>query len=286
MALVVTDDKHYKNIANMIRENSDNNVLSVKPEQMASAIQEVADYKESLGLEQGRQEGYQEGKQAEYDAFWDAYQQNGNRTGYRYSFSSGWMPSIFNPKYKITLANSAYSGTGMFFLFGTGAGETFDWRTVADMIDVSGCTDASSMFNSAKINYIDVDLSNATNLFKCFTSEWQITGCTHISVKVSEKCINYNSTFDYCSELTHLFFKEGSVIAANMSVPSATKLVKESIESIIYALWDSASGKTLTLSLTAVKKAFETSPGANDGNISEEWLSLVASKSNWTISLV
>ena len=104
-------------------------------------------------------------------------------------------------------------------------------------------------------------------------------------MKVSEKCKEYTVAFNYCSELTHLIFKDGSNIAANINISSATKLVKESIESIIRALWDNASGRTLTLSLTAVKKAFETSSGANNGNTSEEWLALVASKSNWTITL-
>ena len=50
-------------------------------------------------------------------------------------------------------------------------------------------------------------------------------------------------------------------------------------------LTDTASGKTITFSKTAVNKAFETSAGANDGSTSAEWLALVGTKPNWTISL-
>ena len=50
-------------------------------------------------------------------------------------------------------------------------------------------------------------------------------------------------------------------------------------------LSDTASGKTLTLSLTAVNNAFETSAGAKDGSTSAEWTALVDAKTNWTITL-
>ena len=228
---------------------------------------------------------YDKGKQAEHDAFWDVYQQNGERTTYQNAFSCGWSTSLFKPKYLIKPGSGNYQAKEMFYWFGSGSEPPLDWRTVADKIDLSSVTDATSLFNSARINYIDVDLSNATTLWGCFNCEWQITGRTHLTLKVSEKCKEYTVAFGYCAELTHLFFMDGSKIAASVSVSSATGLVKDSIESIVSALWDGASGKTLTLSLTAVKKAFETSSGANDGNTSEEWLALVASKPNWTITL-
>lgn len=54
---------------------------------------------------------------------------------------------------------------------------------------------------------------------------------------------------------------------------------------IINGLNSEVTGQTLTLRLAAVKKAFETSEGANDGDTSETWNALVASKPNWTITL-
>ncbi len=59
----------------------------------------------------------------------------------------------------------------------------------------------------------------------------------------------------------------------------------ESIQSIFGGLNTEATGNTLTLRQVAVKKAFETSEGANDGDTSETWNALVASKPNWTITL-
>ena len=68
------------------------------------------------------------------------------------------------------------------------------------------------------------------------------------------------------------------VIGDTISFSDATKLSKASMENTISHLSDTASGKTLTLSKTAVNNAFGSSTGT-------EWLALVASKPNWTISL-
>ena len=65
-----------------------------------------------------------------------------------------------------------------------------------------------------------------------------------------------------------------------------TLLDKESLTSIINCLSDSTSGLTVTLSLTAVNKAFEITNGADNGSNSTEWLNLVNTRSNWTISLI
>ena len=225
-------------------------------------------------------EVYEAGKQAEYDAFWDIYQRNGTRANYHSAFAGeGWHKDTFKPKYLIA-PNAVWGAKNLFYHFGLGYTDVLDFREVAHWFDFTNVDDASNMFDSAKINHIEIDLSNkCTNLNGCFSCEWNKTGRTHITLKVSEKCTSYSSTFAYCGELTHLFFMDGSKIAGSMGVSTATGLVKESIESVIRALWDGASGKTLTLSKTAVINAFGSTT-------SQEWLNLVATKSNWTISLV
>ena len=230
------------------------------------------------GVDDGKATGYMEGKQAEYDAFWDIYQRNGTRTNYCYAFAGdGWCKDNFKPKYPI-VPSATWGAMGMFFHFGLGYSDVLDFREIAHWFDFSVVDRCSNLFNSAKINHIEIDLSNANNLDAAFGCDWSRTGRTHLTLKVSEKCTSYGSTFAYCGELTHLFFMEGSKIAAGVSVVSATALVKESIESVIAALWDGASGKTLTLSRTAVTNAF----GSTD---SDEWKNLIATKSNWTITL-
>jgi hypothetical protein len=62
----------------------------------------------------------------------------------------------------------------------------------------------------------------------------------------------------------------------NFNVHWSPKLSKASIESIINALSSTTSGLTVTISKTAKEAAFT----------SAEWSALIATKSNWTISLV
>ena len=49
---------------------------------------------------------------------------------------------------------------------------------------------------------------------------------------------------------------------------------------------DNVTGQAVSVKKDAVNIAFETSAGAGDGSTSAEWLALVATKTNWTISLV
>ena len=74
-------------------------------------------------------------------------------------------------------------------------------------------------------------------------------------------------------------------VKVSLDIKTATALSKETITNIVGCLSPSVSGKTLTLSQSAVDKAFETSAGANDGSTSAEWETLVAAHTNWTISL-
>lgn len=89
--------------------------------------------------------------------------------------------------------------------------------------------------------------------------------------------------FQNAPNLREMRFK-GSINTV-MNMTRNTKLSKNSILSLIPCLSDEITGKTLTLSKTAVDTAFETSEGAADGSTSTEWLELIATKPNWTISL-
>jgi hypothetical protein len=226
------------------------------------------------GWEAGGINGYGEGKLAEYDSFWDTCQNNGNRKNYSYAFTCGWTPQNFKPKYKIILPANNYGGVGMFRWFNP-TSQALDYREVKDMIDTSATTNATEMFCSARINYIDVDLSNATTLNKCFSAEWQGNLLTTLTLKVSDKCTNYSGAFGYCINLSNLTFPEDSDIAVSISF-SDCPLTKASITSVINALSSSATGKTATFKKTAKEAAFTA----------EEWQALIATKSNWNISLV
>ena len=95
---------------------------------------------------------------------------------------------------------------------------------------------------------------------------------------------NTQACFSGIDSLEEIRFVENS-IPKSIIINSATKLSKESITSFVNGLNSDVTEQTLTLSKTAVNTAFETAEGLTDGNTSEEWLNLIATKPNWTITL-
>lgn len=223
------------------------------------------------------------GKQAEYDAFWDSFQNYGNRTNYNYCFASEcWNDKTFKPKYDINIK-------GYCPYFGTDTAVTDMSKILSDcgvVLNTANATDLSYMFYMADVTKLPaLDLSKATNLSYCVYS------CS--SLKEIEKVIvtekqTFPNSFLRSASLERVIF-EGT-IASTITLTGCKLLSKESVESIISCLSETATGKTLTLSLTAVNNAFETSSGAADGSTSEEWINLITPKSNsynglWTITL-
>ena len=89
---------------------------------------------------------------------------------------------------------------------------------------------------------------------------------------------SYNNTFTQCYNLKEIRF-EGVTIGKSISFQHSTSLSEDSITNIINNLLGTVSGQTLTLSSAAVTSAFGSTTSA-------EWTALIATKSNWTISLV
>lgn len=205
---------------------------------------------EIRAAECGYTEGYETGKKTEWDAFWDGYQERGNRTQYAYAFYL-WPDEAYNPKYPIKLyTNNAYA-----------------------------------MFTYSKIKdtRVDIDISQSSNTTQIFSMNESLV--TIRKLIVSEKTIlGGNNLFYYCKALENVVFE--GVIGSNVDLQWPTKLTKASITNIINTLSTTKSGLTVTLSKVAVDNAFATSAGAANGSTSEEWLNLIATKNNWTISLV
>ena len=120
----------------------------------------------------------------------------------------------------------------------------------------------------------------------CFNNLRALTHIEGIPINLSPiDGDNYTSDmFGSCYELVEVRFK--GTMSYSMKIQYSTKLSKDSILSLIACLSTEATGKTLTVSQTAVNAAFETSEGAADGSTSAEWTALVESKPNWTISLI
>lgn len=230
----------------------------------------------AAGLKKGAEptEAYKEGRKAEYDAFWDAYQNNGAIYSANDMFAgASWNDVTFNPKHSMSVMKRAdymFKSSGSLDLKGILERNriSFDFGNT--------CTDFQNMFYySAVYNIPEIDCSLATSMRCMFDNAQSLRNIDKIILPKAEPYSGaYEYMFNNCKSLETVSFSGD--ITQSVDFHWSTKLSKASIESIIEALSKSASGKTLTLSNTAVNNAFTTS----------EWNNLRASKSNWTISLV
>lgn len=237
----------------------------IKPSKFADKISEV----------------YEAGKKSEYDEFWDNYQDNGLKEHYSYAFAQ-WNKNTFQPKYDIKPTIASY----MFY----GFNQNRSVESLPELLknnnvnmDFSKCT---GFMYFGTYSYISdfgfIDCSGATNLNHMFNIAQRLDT---VSLKLKDDgSQSFNSTFDACTRLADISIE--GVIGQNISFSSSASLSQDSIISIISALSDTSTGKTVIFSKNAVNNAFETSKGAADGNTSSEWTTLIATKSNWTISLV
>lgn len=206
-----------------------------------------------------------------YDAFWDVFQQNGERTLYRFGIAGrGWADEIFKPKYNIVAIGN---NTSM-----------FTYTKIADMkaclescgvtLDLSKATNTANIFayNYDLTTLPKIDLSSSTTNNGTFDGDSNLK--TIDELVVGEKTPFSNGSFNLCSALENMIVT-GTIGQNGFNVQWSTKLSKASIESIINALSSTTSGLSITISKTAKEAAFTDA----------EWSALIATKSNWTISL-
>lgn len=238
------------------------------------------------GKAEGKAEGIDEGRQAEYDAFWDAFQNYGRRTVYDYMGHSDYgLGQWFYPKYDIC-PTSAY---GMFRDVQVDPDDraaTLDLAERLDecgvKLDLSQCANVWYLFYQALFSHLpELDLSSAGSTANKLLFSGYVETIDKLILPSNQE---FGDTFRYCVGLKNIVI--GSVFDKSVSVKDSKKLTRASIESIVGALSDTASGQTLTLAEAAVAKAFEVSEGANDGIASGDWDTLVNTKTNWTITLV
>ena len=226
--------------------------------------------------------GEDTGGEGFWGEFWDAYQQNGNRTDYSVGFGGrGWTSKNFKPKYNI-IPSTAY----MIFRENAASIDLVDFcNTHGIIIDFSKATVVNYAFYDSAFTHLGVldfsSIKRANNLTGAFQFSKAKT-VDLIKLQATEGTYaNVFSDWGYAENITI----EGSINCDGVNFKASTKLTKASITSIISALSTTTSGLAVTLSKTAVNTAFETSVGANNGSTSEQWLNLIATKSNWTISL-
>lgn len=265
MALKVYEESNIFAIADKIREKT-SGTSKYTTEEMPDGVAEV----------------YEAGKKSEYDAFWDEYQTNGTRSKYEYAFACyGWTDKTFNPKYDI--------------ICGAGSGATSMFHSSL-ITDVQGILEKKGLILDTSKTYLNsfaqysrskrwgvIDATYCANSSSAFGYAFASAHCETIDkLIVNDKVVTTNG-FNNADKLTNITI-EGT-IGKNFDI-HWSPLSFDSITSIISHLSDAATGQTLTLSKSAVNKAFETTTSANDGSTSPEWLALVSTKQNWAISLV
>lgn len=222
---------------------------------------------------------YDQGKQTEYDEFWDVFQSKGNRNRYTFGFCY-WNEDNFKPKYNIIATYSTY----MFSYYASQTDLIDHLEKLGITIDWSDCTSISYMFQNAQFTtFPTMDLRKATTFSYAWQNAANLKTIQKIILNSNGNQSFHNTTFLGCKSLENIEFE--GVIGSVLNMKDSP-LTKKSMTNIINVLSATASSKTLTLSLSAVNNAFETSEGAADGSTSQEWLDLIATKSNWTISLV
>ena len=236
--IVLTDNKHYTDIANAIRSKAVS-TDTYTPSQMASAIEDVYasgygsgnvdgfERGEREGFEKGYQQGKEEGcnneavytqgfddgKQAEYDAFWDNCQDYGNLRNYDRVFGGGFNNANFKPKYPLIATKANY-------MFG---------RSRITNVDVDIDLSQMEENNQAKQLFVESFVEQVKKLILPNTG----TGVT----------IN---TFDYATNLREIDFD--GVFVTDIRLRDSRVLSNESVQNVIDHLKDLTgdSAKTVT----------------------------------------
>lgn len=195
---------------------------------------------------------YEAGKFAQQNDFWSKYISSMSSIGsYVYAFAGhGWTDATYSSLPNFIKRLNVNVSASMFL-----SSEVTDTLIT---IDVTDCTNSAYMFNGSAVATIPkLILSEKTKLENIFNGAYRI------------KNINFDGTVGQSINMRH-----------------SSRLSKESIKSLFSVLSDTASEQTVTLSQKAVNNAFETSSGIADGSTGTEWLELIETKSNWTVSLV
>ena len=210
------------------------------------------------GVESGAayDEGFAAGKKAEYDAFWDVFQNKGARnnylrglTGYGFTFAN------FYPKYDINI-----SGDGSYAFYSWDASVNVSsvqgslkarLEECGVKLDTSLATNLSSLFNynRAITEIPTIDVTGLTVASTgLFANSYSVL--TSIEKIITKESVSYGSWFNNAWAVKNVTFE--GVIGNDIGFKDSTKLSRESIESIVTHLSDTTTGKTLTLSKTAV----------------------------------
>ena len=225
-----------------------------------------------LQLKQDIDVVYESGKSAYAKEWWNKYQKGHLEGNYLAGAFAGrmWTEDTFNPKYDIAPKKEA----DYMFLFNNVQDLESALNKAGVKLDLSKCISLNSLFQNYLGKIIpEISTISASNLINLFAyAGTNLTTIRKLILK-ADGSQNITGCFTNCVKLENISIE--GVIGQNFDIKNSP-LTKESIESIVGALSDTATGKTCTLNKSAREFAF----------IDDEWADLIESKPNWTFSLI
>lgn len=216
------------------------------------------------------------GRKAQYDEFWDDVQNFGKRTSYNGVFFQ-WGDSAFYPKYDLIPIGNASS------MFQQIKVKNFKQRLIdcGVTLDLSKATNVNYLFSVAEVTHVPViNTTSASSLASIFYN-CRIVDIEKLILK-SDGSQTFSDSFKWCESLVNLII-EGTIGKSGLDLRWSTKLSKASIISIINTLSTTTSGLSITLSKTAVDKAYPIPEGFT---ANADWAMLIKTRTNWTINLL
>lgn len=269
MARGMTDQKYYKEIADMLRSDlgAGYENATFKPKDMAKAVDDVYvnSYGKGLGegYNTGYNGGYKAGQKEEYDRFWDNYKVTSGLCSFA---GYGWNNETFKPKYDIN-PTSAY----MMFRNSMIEGDLVEiLEKQGIVLDFSASYSLQYTFQNTKFTRVG-EIMAVANFVDTFQNSALLERIDLITV--TSKLTYSTNTFAGCTALKNISFS-GTI--GNTINFEDCPLTAESLVSVVEHLSSTATGKTATFKQTAIDNADWTATNY------ASWDELCATKSNWT----
>ena len=148
------------------------------------------------------------------------------------------------------------------------------WLDQLDKFDFSNITQAAYMFQGCTemITCPAIDTSKTTRMHQFFYNCYNLVEIKGVDFSSIPNADHAKNAFYNCTKLQKLTIN--GVIPYSMSFSYSRVLNKESIEGVVNALSDTATGQTITFSQLAVNATFTT----------DELTALEATKPNWSFA--
>ncbi len=256
MAIMITDDKHYKAIAEVLKPyDSMAEMNGILPEEMPDYMDIAFGIEYADGFNSGEQSGIREEK----DSFWQMYQDKGKRETYTYAFSYVWNNAFFQPRYDINAKNAP----GMFREC-----KITDLKALLKRHGVSMNINAADITYFARLSTItkfpELGL-NLTNITHAFSNCDQLVSIDKLNTIKTAEC-NCSNAFNACGKLQYVEFNE-KFNPTNLNLSGSPLLRKDCILSLFNNLVTTKISKVITLGainlnkLTDAEKAIATNKG-------------------------